>query len=185
VAWAFDPDLPARGNKPAEAQALLKAAGVTTPVALKITVTNSPTQVRIAQVMQAQANAAGFKVDIQQIDPTSLITVLRARDFDLCMAPWSGRYDPDGNLFNYFVKDAPNNFAGYDTPPLTAMLQDARIRADQSERKPIYWQAQRMIANDCPMLFLHFDATIQASVANLHWTQYPDAVLRLYDARMG
>ncbi len=185
VAWAFDPELPARGNKPAEAQALLQSAGITVPVAMKITVTNSPTQVRIAQVMQAQANAAGFKVEIQQIDPTSLITVLRARDFDLCMAPWSGRYDPDGNVFNYFAKDAPNNFAGYDNPALTAMLRDARIRPSQAERATIYRQAQRVIANDCPMLFLHFDATIQASVAALRWTQYPDAVLRLYDARTG
>jgi peptide/nickel transport system substrate-binding protein len=34
------------------------------------------------------------------------------------------------------------------------------------------------------MLFLHFDAIIQASSARLSWTQYPDAVFRLHDARM-
>jgi hypothetical protein len=35
------------------------------------------------------------------------------------------------------------------------------------------------------MLFLRFDAILQASAANLRWTQYPDAVFRLYDARIG
>ena len=35
------------------------------------------------------------------------------------------------------------------------------------------------------MLFLHFDAILQASAARLRWTQYPDAVFRLFDAAMG
>ncbi len=36
----------------------------------------------------------GFKVEIKQIDATSLITVLRQKDFDLCMSPWSGARIP-------------------------------------------------------------------------------------------
>ncbi len=34
------------------------------------------------------------------------------------------------------------------------------------------------------MLFLHFDAIIQAGSARLNRTQYPGTVLRLHDARM-
>ena len=34
------------------------------------------------------------------------------------------------------------------------------------------------------MLFLHFDAILQASSAKLNWTQYPDAVFRLFDATL-
>jgi peptide/nickel transport system substrate-binding protein len=184
VPWAFDAALPARGGKPEEAKALLQQAGATTPVPVTITVTNSPAMVRIAQILQAQAGAAGFKVEVRQIDPTSLITVLRQRDFDLCMAPWSGRYDPDGNVFNYFTKDGPNNFAGYADDALTGLLQQARAVAGQADRAALYQQAQRILAENCPMLFLHFDAIIQASSAKLSWTQYPDAVFRLYDAKL-
>ncbi|MDJ0390713.1 ABC transporter substrate-binding protein [Roseomonas sp. E05] len=185
VPWAFDADLPLRGGKPEEARALLKQAGAGEPVPVAITVTNSPAMVRIAQILQAQAGAAGFKVEVRQIDATSLITVLRQRDFDLCMAPWSGRYDPDGNMFNYFTKGGPNNFAGYDSEAVTGLLQQARTIADQGERAKLYRQAQRQLAEDAPMLFLHFDAIIQASSAKLAWTQYPDAVFRLYGAKMG
>jgi peptide/nickel transport system substrate-binding protein len=184
VPWAFDAELPTRANDAARARALLQEAGVATPVPVTITVTNSPAMVRIAQILQAQAGAAGFKVELRQIDPTSLITVLRQRDFDLCMAPWSGRYDPDGNMFAYFTQDGPNNFAGYTSDPVNNLLRQARSIADQGERTKLYREAQRNLAEDSPMLFLHFDAIIQASSAKLSWTQYPDAVLRLYSAKM-
>ena len=185
VPWAFDSSVAPRGGKPEDAKALLQQAGVTTPVPVAITVTNSPAMVRIAQILQAQAGVAGFKVEVRQIDATSLITVLRQRDFDLCMAPWSGRYDPDGNMFNYFTKDGPNNFAGFADDGLTGLLQQARAVAGQAERAALYRQAQQVLLDNSPMLFLHFDAIIQASSARLSWTQYPDAVFRLYDAKLG
>ena len=104
----IDSSVAPRGGKPDDAKALLQQAGVTSPVPVAITVTNSPAMVRIAQILQAQAGAAGFKVEVRQIDATSLITVLRQRDFDLCMAPWSGRYDPDGKVERVVKLPVPN-----------------------------------------------------------------------------
>ena len=138
VPWAFDPDQNGIPFDPAHAKSILADAKIAEPVPVAITVTNSPQMVRIAQVLQAQAGAAGFKVDIRQIDPTSLITVLRGRDFNLCMAPWSGRYDPDGNTFNYFTESGPNNFAGYDSPDVTSLLENAPLRIRPSHpRRPL------------------------------------------------
>ncbi|RYF17996.1 MAG: hypothetical protein EOO77_11380 [Oxalobacteraceae bacterium] len=182
VPWAFDEAQKGISFDPVRAQAMLAESGAATPVPVAITVTNSPQMVRIAQVLQAQAGAAGFKVEVKQIDPTSLITVLRNRDFDLCMAPWSGRYDPDGNLFNYFTARGPNNFAGLDMPEVTTLLEKARSEADRPIRATLYHQAQAKLVESAPMLFLHFDAILQASSARLRWTQYPDGVFRLFDA---
>ena len=182
VPWAFDADQSGIAFDPAHAKAMLAEAKAAAPVPVAITVTNSPQMVRIAQVLQAQAGAAGFKVEIRQIDPTSLITVLRGRDFDLCMAPWSGRYDPDGNTYNYFTKSGPNNFAGYDGPAVAAGLEEARSQSDRAARAALYKQAQAKLVEDAPMLFVHFDAILQAASAKLKWTQYPDAVFRLFDA---
>ena len=183
IGWAHDPNL-APGKPSAEgSRKLLADAGVTTPVPVTIIVTNSPAQVRTAEVLQAQANAAGFKVDIKQIDPTSLITVLRQKDFDLCMSPWSGRADPDGNLFNYFTKAGPNNFMGYQSDKVTSLLEKARAEADQAARAKLYREAEVQIAADAPMLFLTFPATLQASVKALTWVQYPDGAFRLQFAK--
>ena len=64
------------------------------------------------------------------------------------------------------------------------MLDAARSEADHGKRAMLYRQIQARIIAEAPMLFLHFDAILQASSARLHWTQYPDAVFRLYDARL-
>ncbi len=176
---AFAPIMPSADA----ARKLLAEAGMTAPVPVTITVTNSPAQVRTAEVLQAQANQAGFKVEIKQIDATSLITVLRQKDFDLCMSPWSGRTDPDGNIFNYFTKTGPNNFMGYQSDKVTDLLEKARSAPDQSERAKLYREAESQIAADAPMLFLTFPATLQAAAKALNWLQYPDGAFRLQFAR--
>jgi peptide/nickel transport system substrate-binding protein len=87
-------------------------------------------------------------------------------------------------MFNYFTKGGANNFAGWDNAAVTALLTQARSISDQAERAKLYHEAQAIVMDEAPMLFLHFDAILQASVAKLHWTQYPDAVFRLFDASL-
>jgi peptide/nickel transport system substrate-binding protein len=183
MAWVHDPGFAPYKTNPEAAKKLLAEAGVATPVPVTITVTNSPAQVRTAEVMQAQANQAGFKVEIKQIDATSLITVLRQKDFDLCMSPWSGRTDPDGNIYNYLTKNGPNNFAGYQSDKVTDLLEKARSAPVQADRAKLYREAEAQIATDAPLLFLTFPATLQASVKTLDWLQYPDGAFRLQFAK--
>ena len=183
MAWAHDAAFAPYKPSVEAARKLLADAGITTPVPVTITVTNSPALVRTAEVLQAQANQAGFKVEIKQIDATSLITVLRSKDFDLCMSPWSGRTDPDGNIYNYFTKGGPNNFMSYQSDKVTDLLEKARSAATQPERAKLYREAEVQIATDAPMLFLTFPATLQASTKSLNWLQYPDGAFRLQFAK--
>jgi peptide/nickel transport system substrate-binding protein len=184
IAWAYDRNFAPYRPSADGAKKLLADAGIRAPVPVTITVTNSPAQVRTAEILQAQANLAGFKVEVKQIDSTSLITVLRQKDFDLCMSPWSGRTDPDGNMFNYFTKTGPNNFAGYQSDKVTGLLEKARTLTAEAERAAIYREAQTQIAEDAPMLFLAFPATLQASVKALDWVQYPDGNFQLQFAKL-
>ena len=179
ISWAHDAGFAPYKASAEAARKLLADAGKTAPVPVSITVTNSPAQVRTAEVLQAQANQAGFKVEIKQIDATSLISVLRQKDFDLCMSPWSGRTDPDGNLYNYFTTTGSNNFMGYQSDKVSDLLNKARITPAQAERSKLYREAEVQIATDAPMLFLTFPATLQASLKRLNWQQYPDGALRL------
>lgn len=182
VAWAFDPGFAPPRFDPARARRLLNAAGHAAPVPLTITVTSAALWRRAAEVLQAQANAAGFDVTLRQIDGTALLATLRSRDFDLCMSPWSGRYDPDGNMFGWLSQGGAFNFSGYASAEMTELLRQARRDRDHEFRARLYRAAQALAADDAPMLFLHFDAILQAAASRLRWTQYPDAVLRLFDA---
>ena len=179
IPWAYDRSAVPPKADPKAAKALLADAGHASPVPVSITVTNSPAQVRTAEILQAMANAAGFAVQVKQIDATSLISVLRGHDFDLCMSPWSGRPDPDGDAYNYLTKGGSNNFAGYASDAVTDLLARARAEPAPDRRAALYHQAEAQVRSDAPMLFLTFPATIQASVAALDWQQYPDGALEL------
>lgn len=177
--WAYDPDFKPHAFNPTGARQLLLQAGIAMPVPVTITVTNSPAQVRTAEILQAAALQAGFEVKVRQIDPGSLITVLRQRDFDLCFSPWSGRSDPDGNMFGWFTRSGSFNFAGYENDEVTDLLGQGRVASSEVERAALYRLAQAKIAADLPMLFLSFPATIQASRRELDWSQNPDGAFRL------
>ena len=181
--WVYDPGFKPYRYDHVLAKSLVRDSGAATPVDLTITVTNTPSQVRIAEILQAQANLVGFNAVIRQIDPTSLITVLRRREFDIAISPWSGRSDPDGNMFGWFTHDGPFNFSGYHNDDVTGLLNAARAEPDQTNRATLYRAAQAQIAADVPMLFVVFPATIQASSASLDWNQFPDGAFQLQFAR--
>jgi peptide/nickel transport system substrate-binding protein len=179
--WAYD-----GGFKPQEFDAALAkqlieqvSIDVPVPVPVTVTVTNSPSQVRTAEILQAECGKAGFDVKVRQIDSSSLITVLRQRDFDVCFSPWSGRSDPDGNMFGWFTPSGSFNFAGYENDEVADLLRKGRSASSKDERASIYRRAQAKIAADLPMLFLTFPATIQASRRELNWNQNPDGAFRL------
>jgi peptide/nickel transport system substrate-binding protein len=178
--WAHDPDFDPYDYDPEAAMAMLTEAGYSDPIPFEITVINSPSLIRMAEIIQAQASEAGFAPTIKQIDGASLIVVLRARDFDMSWSPWSGRPDPDGNMFNYFTVDGPNNFPGYENAEVDQALRDARVTVDQAERAALYQQAQAQLAADAPMLFMHFDSTLQASSPEFVFEQQPDGALNFF-----
>lgn len=182
LAWAHDADFDPYDYDPAKAKALLAEAGHTEPVPFEITVTNSPLNVRMAEIIQAQASEAGFAPTIKQIDGTSLITVLRAKDFDMSWSPWSGRSDPDGNMYNWFTVGGPNNFAGYENTELDQLMKDARTTTGEADRAALYRKAEELIAADAPMFFVHFTAPLQAASGGLSFTQQPDGSFKLGDA---
>ena len=81
---------------PAKAQALLKEAGVATPVAVTMNVLPRQDIKDIAQVVQEQLNKAGFKVELNNQEQGQFIQDWRNSNFDLfastqCRPARSGR----------------------------------------------------------------------------------------------
>ncbi|MFO1148121.1 MAG: ABC transporter substrate-binding protein [Alsobacter sp.] len=183
AAWAYDPQFRPMQPDADAARRMIGETGMALPIPVAVTIPNSPVLVRIAEILQAQVGQVGFRVEIRRIDFSSLISVLRQRDFDLASSPWSGRSDPDGNLFTYFTASGPNNFAGYRSQEVTELLEQARQELDQGRRAQLYRRVETVVAGDAPMLFVMFPAMIQASSADLEWTAYPDGALHLQFAR--
>ena len=127
------------------AKALLKEAGVTNPTVTLMTATTSDAQ-KIAQVVQAMTQEAGFEVKIQSTEFSTSLNLADKGEFDAYVLAWSGRADPDGNLFSFYGCKQPLNYSGYlqagDRRPAQAVARAARpegapedLRADRRDRR--------------------------------------------------
>ena len=109
----------------ARAKALLKEAGVTNPSFTLMTPTTSDAQ-RIAQVVQAMAREAGFDVKIQSTEFATSLNLADKGQFEAYVLAWSGRADPDGNIYSFDACKQPLNYAGYCKPEVDELLNRSR-----------------------------------------------------------
>ncbi len=77
-----------------------------------MTPTTSDAQ-RLALVVQAMTRDAGFDVKIQAAEFATSLNMADKGDFEAYVLAWSGRADPDGNLFSFHGCKQPLNYAGY------------------------------------------------------------------------
>ena len=137
----------------ARAKALLKEAGVTNPSFTLMTPTTSDGQ-RVAQVVQAMAKDAGFDVKIQSTEFATTLNLADKGQFDAYILAWSGRADPDGNVFNFYGCKQPLNYPGFCKPEIDELLNRTRSTRDPAERTKLFEQLAAQIAKERPIIYL-------------------------------
>ncbi|PJF40804.1 MAG: hypothetical protein D6737_14115, partial [Chloroflexi bacterium] len=195
--WAFNQDIEPIPFDPDTALAMLAEAGwvdddndpstplVATEDALYaepgtpfeieiITNADNPTRVSIGTIVQDQLGQIGVAVDFQAIDFNVAVERTVGQTFDGMILGWSLSFpdDPDfGFAFNpeNDVPGAGFNFVSYNNPEVTALLDQANNLpgCDQAERAELYKQAQALLAQDQPYLFLFSENELFAAQANV------------------
>jgi peptide/nickel transport system substrate-binding protein len=118
---------------------LLKEAGVPNPTVTLMTPTTSDAQ-RLALVVQAMAREAGFDVKIQSTEFATSLNLADKGEYEAYVLAWSGRADPDGNVFSFHGCKQPLNYAGYCNAETDALLTQSRTARDPAERRKVYEQ---------------------------------------------
>ncbi len=167
-----------------KAKALLKEAGVKTPVPVDLIVYNTPQAVQSGEVMQAMASEAGFDVHVNAIEfGTALATVIRG-DFQLALGGWSGLLDTDSNTWSFLHTGGKLNWAHYSNPQVDALLDQARVESDPAKRQAIYGQVSRQVNADLPLIYVWTTRNIQGVSKRIDgFTLMADGLLRLQDVR--
>jgi peptide/nickel transport system substrate-binding protein len=164
----------------AKAKQLLAAAGVPHPH-LTLLITTVPETQRAAQVIQAMASEAGFDIQIQAAESNTAIQASVDGQFELYLTYWSGRIDPDGNLFNFVSCKGPPalNVAKYCNAEVDAELDAARTAGDTASRLEHYAKVADRILNDRPLIYLFHPTWLFATSAKITgFTPYPDGLIR-------
>ena len=151
----------------AKAKALLLEAGVKLPVAINLTVSTSPDQKQVGEVIQSMAAEAGFDVKVVSTEFATMLGAEGTGDFEASAIGWSGRVDPDGNLYSFMYTDAPLNDWKYSNKDVDGWLDAARATTDMAARKALYAKITTQLEEDLPVLYLDNNAWITAKTKKL------------------
>ena len=138
----------------AKAKALLKEAGVTLPVVINMTVPNNPDLRQVGEILQSMAQEAGFDVRLTASEYASALTAANRGDFEAFVTAWSGRVDPDGNLYSFLHTGGVLNDGRYSNPKVDDLLDRARAISDVAQRRALYGEMWQQTRQDLPILYL-------------------------------
>lgn len=162
-----------------KAKALLKAAGVEKPSFTLVTTTASDAQ-RLAVVIQAMSREAGFDVKIQTAEFATSLNMADKGDFEAYVLSWSGRPDPDGNMYSFHGCKQPLNYAGYCSAETDALLNQSRAERDPVKRKKIMEQISAQVLKERPVIYLYHRNWLWAYNGKLAGVRnIPDGLLRV------
>ena len=168
----------------ARAKALLKEAGIPNPTFTLMTPTTSDGQ-RVAQVVQAMAKEAGFNVKIQSTEFATSLNLADKGQFDAYVLAWSGRADPDGNLFSFYGCKQPLNYSGECRPQWDDLLNRSRNTLDTSGRIKVFATLAAEAAQEIPIVYLYHRNWLWAHNKKLTGLKtIPDGLVRVQGVKM-
>ena len=179
--WAYEA-LAGYGTAPDLARAKQKLAEGGQPNGFRFTlnIVNTPVDLKLAQIVQDNVKKAGIEMEIALLEIGAWIEKRKAGQFDGAESLWSGRPDPDGNMFSHLTTSGANNWGKYSNPKVDELLHQARSAAKQPDRKRLYGEAVRLLVDDAPLVFLYHDAWTKAWEERVQgYVEVPDGRMRL------
>ena len=150
-----------------KAQALLKDAGVTGPVAITLLVLPRQDIKDIAQVVQQQLNNAGFKVELKTPELGAFVQDWRNSNFDAFVSTNAGSPEPDDYFFRTFKTGGSTNVFKYTNAEIDKLLDEGRSATAMPARKAAYEKVQKLLACDGPVAHMTYGQLFTAARANV------------------
>jgi peptide/nickel transport system substrate-binding protein len=176
--------LPVPQRDLAKAQQLVRAAGKS-GVAVDFMVPSDTLALQVAQVIQAMAQEAGITLNIHATEFASSLDLAEKGDYQAFLFAWSGRSDPDRNLYNFLACKGPLNYSGYCNPEVDQAIAAARTIEDPAQRQQLYAKVAAHVLNDRPQIYLYHRRWIYAFTKRLlGFAPYPDGLIRPQGLRL-
>jgi peptide/nickel transport system substrate-binding protein len=181
----YQKGLPIPKRDVAKAKALIKEAGVTPPIVVDFMVPQGAEPKATAEVIQAMAAEAGFDLKIRVTEFATSLKQSEQGEYQAFLINWSGRTDPDGNIYIFEKTKAPQNVTGFSSPDVDQALDDARLTADPAKRKAVYEKAAKVLLTEIPILYLYHRKVLIAQTTRLEgFVPVPDGLVRVVGLKL-
>jgi oligopeptide transport system substrate-binding protein len=110
----------------------------------------------VAAMTQMWQQNLGVKITIENLEPNKYFDLLYSGQHgQIFSTNWCADYpDPENFADVLFHTGVQQNTGNYSNPALDAILDQARLEQDVSKRIQLYQQAEQMIVQDAPALFI-------------------------------
>jgi peptide/nickel transport system substrate-binding protein len=176
----YQKSLPVPQRDVAKAKALLKEAGVTSPLTVDYMVPRGTENQQVAELVQAMAGEAGFDVKVRVTEFATSLNESEAGRYQAFQIAWSGRIDPDGNSYIFHKCKAPQNISGLCDKDVDDALDQARLASKFEERKALYEKVARKVLDEENIIYVYHQRILVAHTARLTgYKQVPDGIVRV------
>ena len=135
--WAYDPNFKPYGGNVDKAKEYLKAGGSPGgfPCELQIASGSADHDANSPNCIKDQMAKVGIIVTIKQEEGATQSADQMSGNFQIVPFGWSGRIDPDGNIYNNFHTGGGLNYGKYSNPQADDLMEKARAAGDQAQRR--------------------------------------------------
>ncbi|BCX04281.1 MAG: diguanylate phosphodiesterase [Candidatus Roseilinea sp.] len=139
-----------------KAKQLLAEAGY--PDGFTAKLKNTPTYSFLGNAgiaVQEQLKEIGINLEIESLEWSVFLKDYLGKNFEAVVSGYSGFADPHTPLDGTYVTGRQNNFMSYSNPKFDELVAQGAQETDQAKRAEIYREAQRILLEDSPMVFLY------------------------------
>lgn len=148
------------------AQELLDEAGVEDLTINLMVNDDNPERVDVALWLQESLSTLGITVNVEQVEWGAYLAATGAGEHDMFILGWSNSTgDPDNGIAPLFHSDNigdTGNRSFYNNPELDSILDEARQSTEESEREQLYMDAQQILVDDAPAIFIRHGENLNA-----------------------
>lgn len=153
-----NPDLGKPEYDVEKAKKLLAEAGYPDGFKTVIWTSDKKERMDMATIIQEQLKAVNIKVEIQVLEWGAYLQGLNEKKQDMFIIGWSCQTpDPDMAIYAPFHSSMKgnNNFSLFGDDKVDELLTKGRLLEDSPERQAIYYEAQKIIREKTPWVFLN------------------------------
>jgi peptide/nickel transport system substrate-binding protein len=194
-----DPDLQPYPYDPAKATELLAAAGISDSdgdgrlewngAPWTFVVDSVDEHRALAEAVVAQLQEAGIDASLRLWEYSVVSPLLKAGERTAYLDDWGdSAFDPVGHMeakWHGVVADSPygrGNFSGYNNERVNELIQAGETETDVPTRHEIYDEAQALIYEEAPAIFLILPEELEASSVRVqNWEPASDSRVNLHD----
>jgi oligopeptide transport system substrate-binding protein len=128
----------------------------------------------IAQFVQNQMKVnLGITVNLEPMERAAFSQMVNAEQHTWAWFGWGADYpDPDNWLPELFGTGAGNNHTNYSNPAFDALSAKAKNELDNTKRLAMWAEAQKMVVDDAPILFIQYRERFRLVKPNIEGLLY-------------